>query len=49
MSVIPSAFGLLSVVLILFYKLDEPMMKSIAADLEARRAATPEIASEATP
>jgi hypothetical protein len=24
-------------------------MKSIAADLEARRAATPEIASEATP
>jgi len=37
MSVIPFAFGILSIVLILFYKLDEKKMKQIALDLETRR------------
>jgi GPH family glycoside/pentoside/hexuronide:cation symporter len=37
MSIIPFAFGILSIVLILFYKLDEKTMKQIALDLETRR------------
>jgi GPH family glycoside/pentoside/hexuronide:cation symporter len=39
MSVIPAAFGLISVVLVLFYRLDEKTMKSIQIDLESRRRA----------
>jgi GPH family glycoside/pentoside/hexuronide:cation symporter len=39
MSIIPSAFGLISVILILFYKLDEKTMKQIQTDLEERRKA----------
>jgi glycoside/pentoside/hexuronide:cation symporter, GPH family len=37
MSVIPAAFGLISVILIFFYRLDEKTMKDIQADLESRR------------
>jgi GPH family glycoside/pentoside/hexuronide:cation symporter len=37
MSIIPSAFGILSIVLIMFYRLDEKTMKQIAVDLETRR------------
>jgi GPH family glycoside/pentoside/hexuronide:cation symporter len=44
MSVIPAAAGLLAVLIMLFYKLDEPMMKRISGDLAARRA-VPEAAS----
>lgn len=40
MSIIPSAFGLISVILILFYKLDEKTMKQIQTDLEERRKAS---------
>lgn len=39
MSLIPSAFGVLSVILVLFYILNENKMKTIAAELEARRKA----------
>jgi GPH family glycoside/pentoside/hexuronide:cation symporter len=42
MSIIPSAFGILSIVLVLFYKLDEKTMKGIEADLEERRRASGE-------
>ena len=37
MSIIPFAFGILSIVLILFYKLDEETMKKVETDLEQRR------------
>jgi GPH family glycoside/pentoside/hexuronide:cation symporter len=47
MSIIPSAFGVLSVVLVLFYKLDEKTMKGIAAELEERRRASGEAAFRA--
>ena len=40
MSIIPSAFGLISIILILFYKLDEQTMKTIQVDLEQRRIAS---------
>ena len=39
MSIIPAAFGLISVVLVLFYRLDEKTMKDIQIDLESRRRA----------
>jgi GPH family glycoside/pentoside/hexuronide:cation symporter len=42
MSLIPSAFGILSVILVCFYILNEKKMKMIAAELEARRKATGE-------
>jgi GPH family glycoside/pentoside/hexuronide:cation symporter len=37
MSVIPVAAGVLALIVLLFYKLDDQMMKTIGADLEARR------------
>jgi GPH family glycoside/pentoside/hexuronide:cation symporter len=40
MSVIPFAIGLVSLVVLLFYKLDEPTMKKIKADLDERRKAS---------
>jgi Na+/melibiose symporter-like transporter len=40
MSVIPFAIGLVSLVVLLFYKLDEPTMKTIKADLDERRKAS---------
>jgi GPH family glycoside/pentoside/hexuronide:cation symporter len=40
MSVIPVAIGLVSLVILLFYKLDEPTMKTIKADLDERRKAS---------
>jgi glycoside/pentoside/hexuronide:cation symporter, GPH family len=40
MSVIPAAFGLLSIILILFYKLDETTMTKIEVDLQERRKAS---------
>jgi GPH family glycoside/pentoside/hexuronide:cation symporter len=46
MSIIPFAFGILSIVLILFYKLDEKTMAKITADLAQRRR---ESGEEATP
>jgi len=42
MSIIPAAFGIISVVFILFYNLDEKTMKTIAGDLEERRKASGE-------
>jgi GPH family glycoside/pentoside/hexuronide:cation symporter len=36
-SMIPAAAGVLAIVLILFYKLDEKMMSQIEAELSARR------------
>ena len=39
MSIIPSAFGILSVILVMFYMLNEKKMKIIASELEARRKA----------
>ncbi|HTT56720.1 MAG TPA: MFS transporter [Opitutaceae bacterium] len=39
MSIIPAAFGLISVVLIFFYRLDEGTMKNIQVELENRRRA----------
>jgi len=38
MSVIPAAIGVLSVVLVLFYPLNEAKVTEIEADLKARRA-----------
>lgn len=38
MSLAPSAFGILAILLVLFYPLDEARMARIAEDLEARRA-----------
>jgi GPH family glycoside/pentoside/hexuronide:cation symporter len=40
MSIIPAAFGILSIILILFYKLDEKTMMGIAKDLVDRRKAS---------
>jgi Na+/melibiose symporter-like transporter len=40
MSIIPAAFGILSIILILFYKLDEKTMMNIAKDLVERRKAS---------
>jgi len=37
MSIIPSAFGILSIILILFYKLDEKTMRRIETELYMRR------------
>lgn len=37
MSIVPSAFGILSMILVLFYKLDEKTMKTIENDLTERR------------
>ncbi len=37
MSIIPAAAGILAIVLILFYKLDEKLMSQIEAELSARR------------
>jgi len=37
MSVIPFAVGLISLIILFFYKLDEPTMKKIKEDLETRR------------
>jgi glycoside/pentoside/hexuronide:cation symporter, GPH family len=45
MSTIPAAFGILSVVLIFFYILDDNKMKQIKADLEERRKASGETAA----
>jgi GPH family glycoside/pentoside/hexuronide:cation symporter len=39
MSIFPSVFGILSIVLVLFYPLNEVKMSQIAADLKVRRAA----------
>ena len=39
MSVIPVAIGLVALVLLCFYRLDEPTMKKIKADLDERRKA----------
>jgi GPH family glycoside/pentoside/hexuronide:cation symporter len=36
-SLLPAAFGLLSGLFILFYKLDEPTVKQIERDLAARK------------
>ena len=38
-SLLPAAFGGLSGLAILFYKLDEPMVKTIERDLSARKLA----------
>jgi len=40
MSVIPVAIGVVSLTILLFYKLDEPTMKKIKADLDERRKAS---------
>jgi len=40
MSVIPVAIGVFSLIILLFYKLDEPTMKKIKADLDERRKAS---------
>ena len=40
MSVIPAVFGVMSIILILFYKLDEKTMMGIAKDLIERRKAS---------
>ena len=40
MSVIPVAIGLVALVILLFYRLDEPTMKKIKADLDERRKAS---------
>ena len=40
MSVIPVAIGVVSLIILLFYKLDEPTMKKIKADLDERRKAS---------
>ena len=40
MSVIPVAIGLVALVLLCFYRLDEPTMKKIKADLDERRKAS---------
>jgi GPH family glycoside/pentoside/hexuronide:cation symporter len=40
MSVIPVAIGLVALVLLFFYRLDEPTMKKIKADLDERRKAS---------
>jgi glycoside/pentoside/hexuronide:cation symporter, GPH family len=40
MSIIPSAFGLISILLIMFYRLDEKTMKNIQVELEQRRIAS---------
>ena len=37
MSVIPSATGVIAIILLYFYKLDEPFVKKINTDLDARR------------
>jgi GPH family glycoside/pentoside/hexuronide:cation symporter len=42
MSIIPSVFGILSIVLILFYKLDEKTMINIETELKERRIASGE-------
>jgi GPH family glycoside/pentoside/hexuronide:cation symporter len=39
MSVIPASIGIVSIVLLLFYPLNEKRMSQIAADLKQRRAA----------
>jgi Na+/melibiose symporter-like transporter len=40
MSVIPVAIGLVALVLLFFYQLDESAMKKIKADLDERRKAS---------
>jgi GPH family glycoside/pentoside/hexuronide:cation symporter len=40
MSVIPVAIGVVSLIILLFYKLDEPTMSKIKADLDKRRKAS---------
>ena len=47
MSVIPAAIGILSVVLVLFYPLNEAKVTVIEADLKARRAQAPPAANPA--
>jgi GPH family glycoside/pentoside/hexuronide:cation symporter len=39
MSVIPAAIGVVALIILLFYKLDEPKMKQIKAELDERRKA----------
>ena len=41
MSWIPAGAGVLAILVVLFYRLDEPLMKKISAELQARRAAAP--------
>jgi Na+/melibiose symporter-like transporter len=40
MSVIPVAIGVVALIILLFYKLDEPTMAKIKADLDERRKAS---------
>lgn len=47
MSVIPAAIGLVALILLFFYQLDEATMKKIKAELEARRKAGGESAATA--
>ncbi len=37
MSIIPTAIGVVALIVLLFYKLDEPTMAKIKADLDERR------------
>jgi Na+/melibiose symporter-like transporter len=37
MSIIPAAMGVLAIIIVLFYKLDEKTMQKVETDLEARR------------
>ena len=47
MSVIPVAIGVVALIVLLFYKLDEPTMKKIKADLDERRKASGQTAAAA--
>ena len=40
MSIIPTGIGIVALIILIFYKLNESTMKTIAADLEARRKAS---------
>jgi GPH family glycoside/pentoside/hexuronide:cation symporter len=42
MSLIPAGFGIISIVLVMFYPLNEKRVAEIGADLKARRAAAGE-------
>ena len=37
MSIIPAAMGVMAIIIVLFYKLDEKTMQKVETDLEARR------------
>jgi GPH family glycoside/pentoside/hexuronide:cation symporter len=40
MSIIPAGIGVVALVLLLFYKLDEPIMEKVKAELDERRKAS---------